>query len=80
MTIEAYKDSRSEGMSPIQSDLTIIYHLITLESIEISSFEALNELAAAMPQTELSILIRENIDMAKDSKDLYTLLAQEFVG
>jgi ferritin-like metal-binding protein YciE len=78
LTLEAYKSSKSPDMSDLETDLMLLYHMNTLESIEISSFTALRDIASSLPNDDLSILLKQNLDIAKDNKELYDLISKEY--
>jgi ferritin-like metal-binding protein YciE len=80
LTMEAYVASKAPGMSYLETDLTLLYHMYTLESIEIASFTALHDLALSLPQNDLSILLKQNLDTAKDNKELYELISREYIN
>ncbi len=80
LTIEAYVVSKTPGMSKLESDLIMLVYLRILESVEIASYDALYDLALSLPQNDLSLLLRQNLDMAKDSKELYELITKEYIN
>ena len=80
LTIEAFRVSLSPGMTKLETELSLLYHLRTLESIEISCFSGLTDLALALPNGEMTLLLRQNLDLAKDSKALYDMIMDEYVN
>jgi ferritin-like metal-binding protein YciE len=80
LTMEAYVISKAPGMSKLETDLYMLYHLNIMESLEISCFTALHTLSLAMPNQDMAILIKQNLDMAKDNKELYELISREYIN
>jgi len=76
---EAYRSGKSPDMSDLEADLMLLYHMNMLESMEISSFTALHDIADSLPDDELSILLKQNLDIAKDNKELYELISKEYI-
>ncbi|WP_121810230.1 DUF892 family protein [Mucilaginibacter kameinonensis] len=79
LIMEAYVVNKAADLSGFESDLMMLYHLNTLESIEISCFTCLHDIALAMPTKELTLLLKQNIDMAKDCKELYEMISREYL-
>lgn len=79
-TTEAYGEIKTPGLSPLESDLMMLYFLNSLESIEISCYTALHDMALSMPQDDLSLLLKQNLDMAVDSKELYQMITREYIN
>ncbi len=80
LTMEAYVASKAPGMSRLETDLYILYHLNIVESLEISCFTSLHSLALSMPENDMALLIKQNLDMAKDNKELYELITKEYIN
>ncbi|MGF7081036.1 DUF892 family protein [Mucilaginibacter sp. UYCu711] len=80
LTMEAYVTSKAPGMSKLETDLYLLYHLNVVESLEISCFTALHTLALSMPEEDMALLIKQNLDMAKDNKELYEMIAKEYIN
>jgi ferritin-like metal-binding protein YciE len=80
LTMEAYVISKAPGMSKLETDLYMLYHLNMLESLEISCFTALHTLSLAMPNKDMALLIKQNLDMAKDNKELYEMISREYIN
>ncbi|NCD68412.1 DUF892 family protein [Mucilaginibacter agri] len=80
LTIEAYVAIKAEGMTPLESDLTMLCFLDALVSLEISCFKNLYNLADSLPQKDLRFLLQQNLDMCKDNKELYELISKEYIN
>ena len=79
-TIEAYASSKLPGMSPLETDLVMLYHLVALESLEQACYTTLHEIALSLPESDVALLLKQNLDMAKDSKELYTMIIREYIN
>jgi ferritin-like metal-binding protein YciE len=80
LTTEIFVESKTPDLSHLERDLLLLYHLNNLESIEISSFTFLHEIAASMPLKDMTLLLRQNLDMAKDNKELFEMITREYIN
>jgi len=80
LTIEAYAAIKAEDMSELEADLAMLCYLNAIESLEISCYKALYDIADSLPQDDLRLLLKQNLDMAKDSKELYELISKEYIN
>jgi ferritin-like metal-binding protein YciE len=80
LTIEAYVAIKAEGMTKLEADLCMLCSLNAIESLEISCHKALCDIADSLPQDGLRLLLKQNLDMAKDSKELYELISKEYLN
>jgi len=58
-------------------DLAILFYLQNIESIEMSSFEALQMLALKMQNKQIRQLLLENFDSAKEDRALLVLITKK---
>jgi ferritin-like metal-binding protein YciE len=80
LTIEIFVTGKTPGLSHLERDLLLLYHLNNLESIEISSFTFLRDMALSMPVKDMTILLHQNLDMAKDNKELFEMITREYIN
>jgi ferritin-like metal-binding protein YciE len=80
LTTEIFVAIKTPDLSHLERDLLLLYHLNNLQSIEISSFTFLHEIAESMPLEDMSMLLRQNLDMAKDNKELFELITREYIS
>ena len=80
LTIESFVAAKTPGLSHLERDLLLLYHLNNLESIEIASFTFLHDMASSMPVKDMTILLSQNLDMAKDNKELYEMITREYIN
>jgi len=79
LLMEGYAKSKSPGLSGLETDMMMLYHLNAVENLEISCFKFISDLAASLPNEGLSILIRQNLDSSKDNKTLYEMITREYI-
>jgi len=80
LTTEIFVAAKTPDLSHLERDLLLLYHLNNLESIEISSFTFLHHIAESMPLTDMTVLLRQNLDMAKDNKELFEMITREYIN
>jgi ferritin-like metal-binding protein YciE len=79
LTIEAYVAIKADGMTKLEADLAMLCYLNAIESLDISCYKALCDIAESLPQDDMRTLLKQNLDMAKDSKELYELISKEYL-
>ena len=79
-SIETIGTLKMLGLTSMESDVIILLHLNMLEGIEISCYTGLYDLALLMPDNDIRQLIKENLDMATESRALYNLITREFLN
>ncbi len=77
---EGYAHVKSPGLTGLESDMMLLYHLNAVESLEISCFKFLHDIATSLPNGDLARLLKENVDSAKDNKALYEMIAREYLN
>lgn len=60
-------------------DLSILFYMQHMESIEIASFKVLQMTAAALQNNQISQLLLENFDEAKDDRKLLLLINAKYL-
>ena len=79
LTMEAYVASKAPGMTKLETDLYMLYHLDILHSLEISCFSSLHDIALSIIPNELTVLLKQNLDIAKDNKELCEMITKEYI-
>ncbi|MES2265949.1 MAG: DUF892 family protein [Bacteroidota bacterium] len=77
---EIFVATKTPDLSHLERDLLLLYHLNNLESIEISSFTFLHKIALSMPLKDMTMLLHQNLDMAKDNKELFEMIMREYIN
>ena len=80
LTMEAYVASKSPGMTKLETDLYMLYHLNMLHGLEISCFTSLHDISLSIIPNELTILLKQNLDIAKDNKELCDMITKEYIS
>lgn len=80
ITHEIINTVNTVATSNLETELGVLFHLVALQSMEITSYSILYELGLSMHNSALLLLIRQNLDIAKDNKELYELMIHEYVN
>lgn len=73
----AVHDAELEG--PLR-DLSILFYLQNIESIEAASFQVLQLVSRSLDMPEVEQLVRENFDEAKEDRALLMTIARQYVA
>jgi len=76
MIEEAYSAIHEQNNDYETRNLTILFYLQNIESIEMSSFQALKMLALSLKNKQISQLLLENFDNAKEDRKLLVLITK----
>ncbi|MDB4918160.1 DUF892 family protein [Mucilaginibacter sp.] len=60
-------------------DMSILFYLQNMESVEVASFQVLQMMAVKMKNPEVLQLLKENLDEAKDDRMLLLLITAKYV-
>ena len=77
---ETYAAVRQQNDDPWLRDMSILYYLQNIESIEMASFGVLNLVAAKLKDDKIKQLIRENYDEAKEDRALMTVITARYLS
>ncbi|AYL95230.1 DUF892 family protein [Mucilaginibacter celer] len=61
-------------------DLSILFYLSVIESVELSSFKLLQMAAVKLPDKRIQQLLKENFDESKADRSLFVLIAARYVN
>lgn len=79
MIEEAFEAIRSQKEDTALRDMSILFYLQNMESIEVASFQVLQMMAAKMKNDEVLQLLKENLDEAKDDRMLLLMITAKYV-
>ena len=79
LTVEAFKGINETNMTGMETDLMLLFHMKSLEGINLACYKSLLDIANSLPNDDLSVLLKQNLDMANDSKELYELISKEYI-
>ena len=77
---EAFQSIGKPGDSPALRDLSILFYMQNIESIEAASFNMLMRVADRLQRPDIEQLLRECFDEAKDDKALFRQITQNYLG
>lgn len=66
--------------NPELRDMTMLFYLLNIESIEMSSFQILQMLAVKLKNDEIKMLVKANYEDAKAGKTLFKLIAAKYIA
>ena len=76
---EMFEGIDAEGEKPL-CDLSLIFYLQNIESIEATSFQMLRLTALKLQNDEVNQLLKENFDEAKEDRGLLLQISQKFMA
>ena len=80
MIEEAYSAIHEQNNDYESRDLAILFYLQNIESIEMSSFQALQMLAPSLKNKHISQLLLENFNNAKEDRALLILITKKYLS
>lgn len=75
---DAFSAIHQQKDDPEMRDLSILFYLENIESIEMASFKMLRLAAPVIDQKEIRQLLQENFDVAKDDLALLRLISSHY--
>ena len=79
ITLEAYLASNADGKSPLHIDMSILSHLRIIESIEITCFNILNDIARSLKNDDVLTLLNQNLQSAINTNRMFELISLEYI-
>lgn len=76
---DAFKDIELHAANPGLRDMSILFYLHNIESMEMASFQILQIAAVKLKNKQIKQLIRENYDEAKADRTLMLLITAKYV-
>lgn len=76
---DAFRDIELHAENPELRDMSILFYLSNIESMEMASFQILQIAAVKLNNDHIKQLIRENYDEAKADRTLILLIAAKYV-
>ena len=80
ITLEAYLASTADGKSPLLIDMSILTHLRIIESIEITCFNILSDIAASLKNKDVQTMLDENLQSAMNTKRMFDMISLEYIA
>jgi ferritin-like metal-binding protein YciE len=79
ITLEAYLASHADGESALLVDMSILTHLRIIESIEITSFNILADIATSLKNEDVKTLLHQNLQSATNTSRMFELISREYI-
>lgn len=76
---DSFEEIRQRSGQPILRDLSMLFYLHNIESIEMASFQLLQMVAVKMKDDEIKRLVRENYEDAKAGRTLLLLITTKYL-
>lgn len=79
MVEDAFSAIQIQGKSSILRDLSILFYMQNIESVEMSAFQILQVAAVKLKNNQVMQLLKENFDEAKGDRALLLLIAAKYI-
>jgi ferritin-like metal-binding protein YciE len=77
---DSFKDISLHGSNPELRDMSILFYLHNIESVEMASFQILEMLAVKLKNERISQLIQTNYQEAKTDRTLFLLINAKYIS
>jgi ferritin-like metal-binding protein YciE len=75
----AFSSIDLQGDNVVTRDLSILFYLLHVESIELASFQTLEVLSSQLEENRVKQILRENFEEAKADKALMLMIATKYI-
>ncbi len=76
---DSFKAIAEQNDDAVLRDLSILFYMQNIESIEVSSFKVLQMAAAVLQNKQVSQLMQENFDEAREDRKLLALINAKYL-
>lgn len=76
---DSFEEIKQRSGQPVLRDLSMLFYLHNIESIEMASFQLLQMVAVKMKDHEIKRLVRENYEDAKADRTLLLLITTKYL-
>ena len=77
---DSFRDIKQHSENPELRDMSILFYLHNIESIEMASFQILEMLAVKLKIDQIKQLIKDNYEEAKSSRTLLLLINAKYIS
>jgi len=77
---DSFQDIKQHSENPELRDMSILFYLHNIESIEMASFQILEMLAVKLKIDQIKQLIQDNYEEAKSSRTLLLLINAKYIS
>ena len=76
---DAFSAIQKQGLDRELRDLSILFYLQNIESVEMASFQILQMAAVKLNNKQIATLLKENYEEAKSDRTLFLLIASKYI-
>lgn len=80
MLDDSFKDIKNHGSNLELRDMSILFYLHNIESIEMASFQILEMVGVKLKNDRIKQLLRENYEHAKSDRTLFLLISAKYIA
>nr|WP_295924754.1 DUF892 family protein [uncultured Dyadobacter sp.] len=77
---DSFKDITNHSSNAELRDMSILFYLHNIESIEMASFQILEMVGVKLKNDQIKRLLRENYEQAKADRTLYLLISAKYIA
>ena len=77
---DSFKDITNHSSNPELRDMSILFYLHNIESIEMASFQILEMVGVKLKNDRIKELLRENYEQAKTDRTLFLLISAKYIA
>lgn len=77
---DSFNDIKVHSENPELRDMSILFYLHNIESIEMASFQILEMAAVKLKNDRIKQLIKENYDQARADRTLFLLISAKYIA
>jgi ferritin-like metal-binding protein YciE len=75
-----FENILQQRLSPKMRDMSILFYMSIIESMEVASFKVLQIAALEIPDKQIKQLLRENFDESKADRELFMQITSKYVN
>ena len=79
MIEDAFIAVKQQGSDPELRDMSILFYMQNIESVEMTSFQVLQIAAVKLKNKQISQLLKENFEAAKEDRALLLMVSAKYI-
>ncbi len=76
---DAFSAVKHQGADPELRDMSILFYMQNIESVEMTSFQVLQMAAVKLKDEKISLLLKENFEAAKADRSLLLMVSAKYI-
>ena len=76
---DAFIAVKQQSADPVLRDMSILFYMQNIESVEMTSFQVLQMAAVKLKDKQISQLLKENFDAAKADRSLLLMVSAKYI-